>query len=162
MSSSPPTEARRRIRWRDPAGWPLRTRLVTLMIVLLSMPGILVGASAEVFLRKTLYDGVDARLDQAMNFGRPGGNHGNDDLPGPDLSFFDHPFGGSEIGSIQLTHLPNETTIHGGLVQPTQTSNPDLNFDQISQANMAALLAVEADGHKQSVSLDGLGSFRVE
>jgi len=54
MSSSPPTE-RTRARWRDPAGWSLRTRLVAILIALLAVLGLAVGGTAEVYLRNTLY-----------------------------------------------------------------------------------------------------------
>jgi two-component system OmpR family sensor kinase len=162
MSSSRLTDVRP-ARWRSPAAWPLRTRLVALMIVLLSLLGILVGGTTEVFLRKTLYDGVDAQLDQAMNFGRPLNHGGGNFQPDPDSGFYDKPFGGAAIGSIQLTHNANETVIHGGLVQPPETaSDPQLNFAYISPANETTLLAVQADGHKQTVSLADLGTFRVE
>ena len=42
MSSSPPTDAPAAVpaRWRNPAGWPLRTRLVAIMIVLLAVLGL--------------------------------------------------------------------------------------------------------------------------
>ena len=38
MSSSPPTEiaANRPARWLHPAGWPLRTRIVAILVVLLT------------------------------------------------------------------------------------------------------------------------------
>src|ERR1700759_2839663 len=127
MSSTQLTEVRP-ARWRNPATWPLRTRLVAILIVLLSLLGILVGGTTEIFLRKTLYDGVDGRLDQAINFGRPAGRGGNFQ-PDPDSGFYDKPFGGAEIGSIQLTHNANEDLIHGGLVQsPTTTTSPQLVF----------------------------------
>src|SRR4051812_43387914 len=72
MSSSPPTEAAtdRPARWRSPAGWPLRTRIVATMIVLLTIPGIAVGGTAEIFLRKQLYEQVDKQLDDAQRRSR--------------------------------------------------------------------------------------------
>jgi two-component system, OmpR family, sensor kinase len=163
MSSSPPTEGRPRNRWHSPGTWPLRTRLVALMIALLCLLGILVGGTAEIFLSKTLYEQVDTRLDQAMNFGRPGGFHGGS-LPDPDSDVRDRPFGGSEIGSIQLTHYPDETIVRGGLVGPGATTDdyPGLAFSSISPADQARLLAVQPDGHRETVSLDDLGTFRVE
>jgi two-component system OmpR family sensor kinase len=163
MSSSPLTEARQPGRWRHPGSWPLRTRLVALVIVLLSLLGILVGGTAEIFLRKTLYEQVDAQLDQAMNFGRTGNFHpGNFGAP-DDQDARNRPFGGSPIGSIQLTHYSDETIVRGGIITPTTADNaPGTGFSALSSANQALLLNVQADGHKQTVTLDGVGTFRVE
>jgi two-component system, OmpR family, sensor kinase len=163
MSSSPLTEIRPRMTWRSPGTWPLRTRLVALMIALLCLLGVLVGGTAEIFLSKTLYHQVDNQLDQAMNFGRPGGFHGGS-FPDPDSDARDRPFGGSVLGSIQLTHYPDEDAVHGGIVEasPTSDDQPGLSFLTISAANQARLLAVDADGHRETVSLDDIGTFRVE
>jgi two-component system OmpR family sensor kinase len=77
MSSSPQTEARP-ARW-NPAGWPLRTRLVAIMIALLVILGLAVGSAAEIYLHKALYDRVNSQLSEASDraLGRgPGGNRG--------------------------------------------------------------------------------------
>src|SRR4051812_31598557 len=79
-SSSPSTEARRSrsTRWRSPAGWSLRARLVATMIALLALLGLAVGASAEIYLHKQLYQRLDAQLDNAAAWAkgppRGGGN----------------------------------------------------------------------------------------
>src|SRR4051794_22204237 len=81
MSSSRPTDAPRRpARWRSPAGWSLRTRIVAIMIVLLTTLGLVVGATAEIFLRQQLYNQLDSRLDTALHPVRPGS--GNQELGG--------------------------------------------------------------------------------
>jgi two-component system, OmpR family, sensor kinase len=158
MSSSQLTEAR----WRHPSAWPLRTRIVALVIVLLSLLGILVGGTAEIFLRKTLYNGVDARLEQAMFPGPRGGGHGNYSFEPPHDSR-NRPFGGSEIGSLQLTVYPDDSVVYGGKVIPVQTDDgPGVDFEKLSSANQAKLLALPTDGRAQTVSLDGVGTFRVE
>ena len=66
MSSSPPTDMNlvRPARWRSPAGWSLRARLVAIMIGLLLILGLVVGGTAEIFLHKTLYDQLDDKLTQ--------------------------------------------------------------------------------------------------
>src|SRR3569833_2326544 len=66
MSSSQPAEAPLRPRWRSLGTWPLRTRLVAIMIALLCLLGILVGGTAEIFLRKTLYEQIDSKLRDAQ------------------------------------------------------------------------------------------------
>src|SRR5919205_3315067 len=68
MSSSPPTDvAHRPARWRSPAGWSLRARLVAIMIALLAVLGLIVGATAEIYLRSTLYHQLDTRLVEMNN-----------------------------------------------------------------------------------------------
>src|SRR3982751_3127767 len=64
MSSSPPTEPTLRspARWRSPAGWSLRARLVAIMIALLVLLGLIVGATAEIYLHRSLYEQLDNRL----------------------------------------------------------------------------------------------------
>src|SRR4051812_43679263 len=78
MSSSPPTEISRRAGWRHPAAWPLRTRLVALMIVLLSLLGILVGATTEIFLSERLYKQLDSTLHDVQQRSGPFLKHMND------------------------------------------------------------------------------------
>src|SRR4051812_434110 len=80
MSSSPLTDlsADRPARWHSPAGWPLRTRIVAILIVLLTALGLVVGTTAEIFLRHQLYDQVDSRLDKALHPQPPGGENRSD------------------------------------------------------------------------------------
>jgi two-component system OmpR family sensor kinase len=65
MSSSRLTDVRP-ARWRSPAAWPLRTRIVALVILLLSLLGILVGGATEIFLHQTLYGQIDANLSDSQ------------------------------------------------------------------------------------------------
>src|SRR5688500_16058441 len=61
MSSNRPTDPGP-VRRRHPSAWSLRTRLVAITVVLLAVLGLVVGGTAEIFLRKSLYDRVDAQL----------------------------------------------------------------------------------------------------
>jgi two-component system, OmpR family, sensor kinase len=72
MSSSPRTDTRRS-GWRDPSAWPLRARLVALMIGLLLLLGLVVGATAEIYLRNSLYTQLDQRLTDLTKFRGPDG-----------------------------------------------------------------------------------------
>src|SRR3954469_19484546 len=117
MSSSPPIESnmtgprpaeKAPARWRDVAGWPLRARLVALMIGLLMMLGLVVGATAEIYLHKTLYEQLDTRLtdmnDRAQH--GPGGGfrpEGNRMPPG------------AQVNEIVL-RLSSGTTPEGGII----------------------------------------------
>ncbi|GIE78979.1 two-component sensor histidine kinase [Actinoplanes philippinensis] len=59
--------------WRDPAGWPLRTRIVATMIALLAVLGLVVGGTAELYLHKSLYHQLDEKLAETQKFGVRGG-----------------------------------------------------------------------------------------
>src|SRR5689334_21313728 len=115
MSSSPPTDTavHRPARWRSPAGWPLRTRIVAILIVLLTALGLVVGATAEIFLRDQLYGQLDNKLRTAMH-PAPGGKEKRDNSPfggGNDqnyLNYLHRPFIGSQGNSISIVY--NATT----------------------------------------------------
>src|SRR4051812_31444353 len=67
MSSSPPADMTvlRPARWRSPAGWSLRARLVAVMIALLAILGLIVGGTTEIALHKILYERIDSQLQQS-------------------------------------------------------------------------------------------------
>src|SRR3954470_22542100 len=80
MSSSRPTDVTpsRPARW-NPAGWPLRTRLIAILVGLLVVLGLVVGGTAELYLHKTLYERVDDQLHEVSQRalyvpGRPNGD----------------------------------------------------------------------------------------
>ncbi|GAA0516362.1 two-component sensor histidine kinase [Paractinoplanes deccanensis] len=146
-------------RWRSPRGWPLRTRIVAIIITLLTILGLAVGTTAYVFLHDRLYNEVDAKLDRTSDPFR-----GKSTLPGgfgpsrePDRSA---PFGGQEPGSITVYFVDGAFDA-GGKVNTVQDANgnPDTEYEALSDKDIAELKAV-AVGDKTTVSLDGEGSFR--
>jgi two-component system OmpR family sensor kinase len=60
MSSSAPASTP--ARWRSPAGWSLRARLVAAMIALLATACLVVGATTEIALQQSLYEKIDSQL----------------------------------------------------------------------------------------------------
>ncbi|WP_433300470.1 sensor histidine kinase [Actinoplanes sp. CA-030573] len=164
MSSSPPTEIR--ARWRRPASWSLRTRIVAIIMVLLTLLGLAVGGTAEIFLSKQLYDQVDTRLGQALHPVHPGGGSDPGDYRFPQglTPKFDNdqPFGGAEVGSITLTYT-DATDVHGGIVVPTTDTdgNYRTKYDDLNAEALTQLLAVKTDGTKSDVDIAGYGSYRV-
>jgi two-component system OmpR family sensor kinase len=169
MSSSRPTElpSRRPTRWRSPAGWSLRTRIVAIIITLLTVLGIAVGGTAEIFLRQQLYTQVDARLADSLHPNRPNGNQPRGDYsPPPGGGGFspDQPFAGLEPGSITISYDPADVTdLNGGLVVTyTNTSgNYDTTFVDLSADALESLLAIKAGAKSKDVDLGSYGSFRV-
>jgi two-component system OmpR family sensor kinase len=161
MSSSPPTEevTARPARWRSPAGWSLRARLVAIIIALLAVLGLVVGATAEVYLRATLYNQVDAQLDEftqrSMNGPGQGGGR-----------WFQAPPPGAQSGSITLylaSTSSGATVAGGGLVQyrGTDTEGPRNVYQPLSADQLATLAALTPNGDHADIDLDGLGDYRV-
>jgi two-component system, OmpR family, sensor kinase len=169
MSSSPQTD--RPARWRSPAGWPLRTRLVAIMIVLLAVLGLIVGGTAEIYLHKTLYDRVDTQLVEAGQralggpgrFG-PGGGYGGR------VSFEDPPPGaqsGSIVIGLTRSDTGTVTATGGGIVEYQQADTAGAiprarnKYSSLPPAAISALAQVTPANQFTDVGLGGdLGSYR--
>lgn len=165
MSSSPPTE-NTPARWRDPAGWPLRTRLVAIMIALLAVLGLAVGGTAEVYLRNTLYSQADAQLVNIVNRDGQAGGQGPG---GPRRGF--GPDGvppGADVGwiAVELADTADGVQrVQGGLIT---IADPDpanyfsrFTARPLTGDEMTALAAVVPNGELTEVDLDDLGDYRV-
>ena len=156
MSSSPPTEAPVRRGWR-PAGWSLRARLVAVLVALLAVLGLVVGATAGISLRKTLYDRVDAQLQEVAGQSFMGGPGQMRDRPPP----------GASDQWIVFRYLPAgavDVYAGGGLVVIRQTDDAyqDYAFSRLAQPVANALAAVPPTGRQTDVDLGGdLGDYRV-
>ena len=173
---APPRHPARRL---SPRSWPLRTRLVAILIVLLAALGLLVGATAQIFLHKTLFDRVDDRLTELTNRtlgrgGPPGGGGGGVQRT---LYAIDgakrHVLGGAQAGSIVVIWGPDPATgeagVFGGKIEYTQ-SVADENFDPRDSGYYAGLpseaenklAALPPNGEHVRVDLGGdLGDFLV-
>src|SRR6185312_9597932 len=163
MSSSPPTEeaTARPARWRSPAGWSLRARLVAIIIALLAVLGLVVGATAEVYLRATLYNQVDAQLDEfaqrSMNGPGQGGGR-----------WFQAPPPGAQSGSITLylASTSGATVAGGGLVQYRGTDTEDTQgppnvYQPLNARQLTTPARLAPNGEHADIGLDGLGDYRV-
>ncbi len=170
-------------RWRSPAGWPLRTRLVATMIALLAVLGLVVGGTAELYLRNSLYQQIDEKLTDARKFVIHGDNGRNQNGPGPsnfpgsvqmkseDALAIDSPPPNISAGSILIYLDSAGALIGGGQVQfpetsATSDSTPTSRFNNnkynpLSNEQRTALAgAVEANDEKTDVDLGDLGDFR--
>ncbi|MFI7598321.1 ATP-binding protein [Actinoplanes sp. NPDC049681] len=74
-------------RWPSPAGWSLRTRLIAIVIVLLTVLGLVVGATAEIYLHNTLYQRLDTQLSEASERARGGPGRAGPPNSGPFFHF---------------------------------------------------------------------------
>jgi two-component system OmpR family sensor kinase len=162
MSSSPRTERSpsRPAGW-NPAGWPLRTRLVAIMVGLLVLLGLVVGATAEIYLHKSLYQQLDSKLIEtnSRNHPLPPGKGGG---PGYNAK---RPPPGAEANWIVLRLDDNGKVIDNTGIVVIGTNSEgiyDDAFQGLSAATVAQLAAVPADDEPMDVDLGGeLGDYRV-
>src|SRR4051812_35068315 len=157
MSSSPLTD-KGRPRWRDVSGWPLQARLVALMIGLLLLLGLMVGATAEIYLHNRLYTQLDQRLASLTERGRgpDGGFH-------PDIQRnFTPP--GSQPGDI-FVRLDAGEVPGGGIIQLTTTDKRsyDVVVSPLSAETAQRLQSqIVPNGRYMNIDLGGtLGQYRV-
>jgi two-component system OmpR family sensor kinase len=133
-------------RWRSPAGWSLRTRLVAIMIALLALLGLLVGGTTELALHNTLYQKIDAQLIQSA--GPPPGENGRP----PGSNFRRGQPKGTLIGLIQ------DGQVQGAQVLPGYGAEPQ----NVSSTLYPDLLSVQPDGAPTTRNLGStLGDYRL-
>jgi two-component system OmpR family sensor kinase len=132
--------------------WTLRARLVASMLGLLAVLCIAIGAVTEVALQHFLMGRLDDQLYQA------GGrfNHAVENPP-------PHTSGGPSSGDfLPRGQAPGTIGAHvsatGTLSGQIRGQSADSN---LSSGALAALQAVKADGQPHTVSLPGIGSYRV-
>jgi two-component system OmpR family sensor kinase len=172
----------RRARWFSPAGWPLRTRLVAIMIVLLVLLGLVVGGTAEIYLHNALYSQVDTQLSEASKRAiydgkKPNsGGHSPTPPPGSDPNnpgwSSKAPPPGAVDGSIvigyAMTSGDTPGTAKGGLVRykpsdstsDTTYSAGDNTYETLPDGAQIALSAIKP-GEIVDIDLgDPLGDYR--
>jgi two-component system OmpR family sensor kinase len=165
MSSSPPTEfaGSRKARWRSPAGWSLRARLVAAMMALLAIVFVVVGGTTVITLNKALYAQIDDQVTAAakrsphtFNDGYlPGGGPGGGLPSCTGFSRRDSP-PGQVIGTLTAR-------ICDGAVQTPQIlPELDQTAPAVPPSSYATLLDVPTDAAAHTISLGAeLGDYRV-
>ena len=162
-------------RWRSPAGWPLRTRLVAIMIALLAVLGLVVGGTAEIYLHNSLYQQLDEKLDEAkkMAGGGFGGSKFNPPPQDADLSrFLEKPPATAQPGWIvvyfQVAADGTRAYRAGGLVEYQEAedtnSRGDSDYAELSPAALSTLSALAVSAEKRDVEVQvssDLAEYRV-
>ncbi|XVU26141.1 sensor histidine kinase [Actinoplanes sp. CA-054009] len=155
MSSSPRTE--HPARWRSPRGWPLRTRIVAIIITLLTILGLAVGTTAYVFLHDQLYSQLDDKLEGVSNPFRNSGGERPSFIPSQDQKDDgrDKPSPGLEIDSLTVYFVNGQFT-KGGKVVPDQDANGNYttSYKALDAAALNKLKSV-AVGDKVNITVDG-------
>ncbi|BCJ52483.1 two-component sensor histidine kinase [Actinoplanes sp. NBRC 14428] len=164
------TAAVRPARWRSPAGWSLRSRLIAIMIVLLTVLGLVVGGTAEIYLHNALYKRVDTQLAGASERALDGEGRGG--VPGP--GFFPRynaaidPPPGAQSGWLVLffgrSGTGTVTLLGGGVVRYREAETERRQHNEYVDAPAAAVTALSKltpDGTHVDVDLGGdLGDYR--
>ncbi|MEU6392552.1 HAMP domain-containing sensor histidine kinase [Streptomyces sp. NPDC046939] len=140
----------------------LRTRLVVTAVGLIALVGVVIGTVTTLALHTYLYGQLDGKVDQVVHMAR--GGPGENRQPGAgvhvsDLSFLGLPGPGGEktVGALvgadgTITSAKRSTSDRES---PTRTAG-------LTDAQSGALATVPRDGHAHSVSLPGLGDYRVQ
>ena len=116
----------------------LTSRLVLTTVVLVLAVSLLIGLATTLAMRAYLQDQLDQQVRQSA--GMVG--------PGP----------GFELGTLQA-RIPDDGVATATLVQPTD--NGQAQVVELAGDQVAVLADVPADGAAHSVSVDGLGDYRV-
>ncbi|MET9493892.1 HAMP domain-containing sensor histidine kinase [Streptomyces sp. NPDC006552] len=136
----------------------LRTRLVVTAVGLIALVGVVIGTVTTLSLHTYLYGQLDGKVDQVVRMASgPGGRDPGEGGQRRDLSFLGLPGPGGEktVGAL--------VGADGSLTRAA-TSDPDspTRMTGLSDAQTQALAAVPRDRHPHSVSLPGLGEYRVQ
>ncbi len=135
------------------------------MIALLSLLGVLVGATSEVFLSKTLYEQLDNKLRDIQPRALPYLGFATGNLPSG------HNYGGGggqgqgpggipgKTVVLELSATDGNGYVAGGLV--TEDTTGYQSIAKLSDTALAQLARVTADGHLSNVTIDKLGTYRV-
>lgn len=126
--------------WR-PSRWPLRWRLVALVLVLLAAVGTVIGVVSTVALRDSLLTQLDAEVRDANRRDLTG--------PGPEVEGRGQPVGTVRVATDGTEYLGRYITA-------------DADLDQLDAADAKAVLdQFDRLGQVQTVSVPGLGHYRM-
>ncbi|MFG1705377.1 sensor histidine kinase [Nonomuraea sp. M3C6] len=144
-----------RSRWRGPARWSLRARLVAAMVVLLIPAFLIVGVTAEGTLDKALYDRVDGQLTSAADRAP----RAFDLSPRPDLPGCMQPRGrgfppGQVIGTL-AARICHGMVVNADVLMENGQIQPDVSHLD------ATLLTVPVGAAPRSYALGELGDYRL-
>ena len=157
--------------------WSLRTRLLVTTTVLMALLGGVIALSTTVFLEAYLNGQTDSQLSTMVNGatggGGAGGIGGGGQLPGPGQNGNPMPNQASfvyhdaldTIGAVFVNGTLQDTAYNNGFTPGSRNSAGNLsgtaNPFTVTAALKAVLAAVPADGQVHTVTLPGLGDYRV-
>jgi two-component system OmpR family sensor kinase len=158
----------------------LRTRLVVTAVGLIALVGVVIGTVTTLALHTYLYRQLDGKVDQVVHMadGGNGGNGGNGanggtggSGPGGRKPGSGSTTGAADLGFLALPGPGGGETVGAlvgtdGALTRAEKSNPDptatTRTTELTGAQADALAGVPRDGRAHSVSLPGLGDYRVQ
>ncbi|MEV0090625.1 HAMP domain-containing sensor histidine kinase [Streptomyces sp. NPDC050738] len=154
--------------------WTLRTRLVVTAVALIAVVAAVIGTVTTIAYKDYLYGKLDSQLSSIVDRSRPHqGPNGNPSgmLPGTGnnsdpLTFLGGPGQpwqsvGAVVSHGQVTE-GQVTKEDSSASDSTKRTDPSANRDDLDSAQEQALLTVPLDGKIHTVSLPGLGEYRVQ
>jgi two-component system OmpR family sensor kinase len=147
-------------RWWAPSRWSLRVRLLVGLTALLAGVSIVIVAVTTFALRGYLLEQVDARLRVVERGGeptaaQPGPPPGSLGVPLPGPSGVPAPDALFALGQGALT----AEVVDGELTRAAALTASGLSL--LEPTSSAGLAGVPVDGHAHTVTIDGLGDYRV-
>jgi two-component system OmpR family sensor kinase len=150
MSSSPPTDLPRRNLAR-PSTWPLRTRLITALVLLLALVCLVVGVVTATQLRAFLLEKLDQQLIVAQHRAQdpPGGFPGNGSPP---------EFGPGQQEGTLIAVVDSAGNVQGSVFDPDRAGQ---SID-LPEEDRRKFQALPADDDRYTRDLgSALGSYRL-
>ncbi|MFE3829951.1 sensor histidine kinase [Streptomyces sp. NPDC059092] len=155
--------------------WSLRTRLVVSAVALIAVVGSVIGAVTTIAFRSYLYNQLDAQVQSVAEraAGPRGGAANGSPPPGALPGGSKDPMekdplevvtgGGAPLGTVGAV-VSADGAVGRGLVsdeQKSATTWPPVSNKDLTSAQSAGLATVARDGKPHSVTLPGLGDYRV-
>lgn len=137
----------------------LRTRLVVTAVGLIALVAVVIGTVTTLALHTYLYGQLDGKVDQVAHMAEGGGPESRQPGAGSradGLAFLGlpGPGGGDTVGALVGSD--------GSLTEAARSDQTSLTrITELTDAQTDALASVPRDGHAHSVSLPGLGDYRV-
>ncbi|WP_207898091.1 sensor histidine kinase [Amycolatopsis pittospori] len=149
-SGSVPTTGPRR--WTRPGRLSLRTRLTGSMVLLLTFVCLVIGVASEIALRSFLIDQIDGQLSAASARAHDYANRPPDDQHGPGPNPLNAPGQASGTLSVRFT---GDRVLYAGVLSVQGLPQG------LSAGQEAGLLSLPVDRPPMTLSLAGLGDYRV-
>ena len=137
-----------------PSRWPLRWRLVALVLVLLAAVATVIGVVSTFALRDSLVDGLDEELAQAVVRGDQGTTGSSGAIEGDAPQALGIP--GQRVGTVWV-----DGARAGGVIRVVAGYISETGVRALADDRAQTLLDVPADGVARTVTIGDLGRYRV-
>jgi len=161
MSSSPPPERQHTTQSRNRRPLTLRAKLIVGIVALIIAVCAVVGVSTEIFLNRYLVGQVDKEVAQQQGFAKTGPGREREAVLPNGLMCRDAngPFGpGPNLNSLLAT-VVDDQVIASGI--PRAAGSGSYTCAPVPESSQAQLVTLPTDGRPRTVTIDGVGDYRV-